>query len=282
VLRGGRVFSFAMTMVIVALLVFFSARGALGPFQSVISLPLDFLQRVFGGTTRNASTLVEDVAQYRRLEQRNKDLEEAAAISQAELAQLREKALDYDRLAALLEYDRFGPEDHQYVTCNVIGVDSTGFVTAIRIDCGRRDGVERLDPVVTELGLVGRITELSATGAEVLLISDPNSQVNARLQTTRADGVVIGQLGGDLVMSFIPIDAQVNEGDLVMTNGLGQTLPANLIVGQVLSVALAENELYQEARVRSLVDFDKLEIVQVIINFEPVDLSVFEKQATTP
>jgi rod shape-determining protein MreC len=282
VLRGGRVFSFAMTMVIVALLVFFSARGALGPFQSVISLPLDFLQRVFGGTTRSASTFVEDVAQYRRLEQRNKDLEEAAAISQAELAQLREKALDYDRLAALLGYDRFGPEDHQYVTCNVIGVDSTGFVTAIRIDCGRRDGVERLDPVVTELGLVGRITELSATGAEVLLITDPNSRVNARLQTTRADGVVIGQLGGDLVMSFIPIDAQVNEGDLVMTNGLGQTLPANLIVGQVLGVALAENELYQEARVRSLVDFDKLEIVQVVINFEPVDLSVFEKQATTP
>jgi rod shape-determining protein MreC len=282
VLRGGRVFSFAMTMVIVALLIFFSAQGALGPFQSVISLPLDFLQRVFGGTTRSASTFVEDVAQYQRLEQRNKDLEEAAAISQAELAQLKEKALDYDRLAALLEYDQFGPEDHQYVTCNVIGVDSTGFVTAIRIDCGRRDGVERLDPVVTELGLVGRITELSATGAEVLLVTDPNSRVNARLQTTRADGVVIGQLGGDLVMSFIPIDAQVNEGDLVMTNGLGQTLPANLVVGKVLSVALAENELYQEARVRSLVDFDKLEIVQVIINFEPVDLSVFEKQATTP
>jgi rod shape-determining protein MreC len=282
VLRGGRIFSFVMTMVIVALLIFFSAQGALGPLQSVISLPLDFLQRIFGGVTRNASTFVNDVANYQRLEQRNKDLEEAAAISQAELAQLREKALDYDRLAALLQYDRFGPEDHQYVTCNVIGVDSSGFVTAIRIDCGRRDGVERLDPVVTELGLVGRITELSATGAEVLLVTDPNSKVNARLQTTRADGVVIGQLGGDLVMSFIPIDAQVNEGDLVMTNGLGQTLPADLVVGKVLSVALAENELYQEARVRSLVDFDKLEIVQVIINFEPVDLSVFEKQATTP
>jgi rod shape-determining protein MreC len=282
VLRGGRIFSFVMTMVIVALLIFFSAQGALGPLQSVISLPLDFLQRIFGGVTRSASTVVNDVADYQRLEQRNKDLEEAAAISQAELAQLREKALDYDRLAALLQYDRFGPEDHQYVTCNVIGVDSSGFVTAIRIDCGRRDGVERLDPVVTELGLVGRITELSATGAEVLLVTDPNSKVNARLQTTRADGVVIGQLGGDLVMSFIPIDAQVNEGDLVMTNGLGQTLPANLVVGKVLSVALAENELYQEARVRSLVDFDKLEIVQVIINFEPVDLSVFEKQATTP
>jgi rod shape-determining protein MreC len=284
VLRGGRVFSFAMTMVVVALLIFFSSQGALGPFEGVVAAPLDVLQRVFGRTTRSTSGLIENMAEYRRLRQRNKDLEEAAAIYQAELAQLREKALDYDRLAALLDYDRFGPEDQEYVTCNVIGMDSTGFVTAIRIDCGRRDGLERLDPVVTELGLVGRITQLSATGAEVLLVTDANSRVNARLQSTRADGVVIGQLGGDLVMSFIPVDAEVREGDLVMTNGLGQTLPANLIVGQVLSVALAENELYQDARVRSLVDFERLEIVQVIINFEPVDLSVFEKQneATTP
>ena len=42
-----------------------------------------------------------------------------------------------------------------------------------------------------------------------------------------------------------------------------------------LSVSLAENELYQEARIRSLVDFDTLELVQVLINFEPVDLSIF-------
>jgi rod shape-determining protein MreC len=266
-----------ITLTFVALLIFLSWRGTLGPLESVIGVPLDFLQRIVGGVSRSASGFTEDVAEYRRLEQRNKDLEEAAAIYQAEIAQLREKALEYDRLAALLEYDRFGPEDHEYVTCNVIGMDSTGFVTAIRIDCGRRDGLELLDPVVTEVGLVGRITELSATGAEVLLVTDPNSSVNAQLQTTRANGVVIGQLGGDLVMSFIPIDAQVQEGDLVMTNGLGQTLPANLIVGRVLSVALSENELYQEARVRSLADFDRLEVAQVIINFEPVDLSVFEQ-----
>ncbi len=280
--RSGRVFSFVMTMVLVSLLIFFSVRGSLEPVEAALSVPLDFLQRLFGGATRSTSGFVDDVSEYRRLRQRNKDLEEAAAIYQAELAQLREKALDYDRLAALLDYDRFSPEDQEFVTCNVIGTDSTGFVTAIRIDCGRRDGLTRLDPVLTELGLVGRITELSATGSEVLLVTDPNSRVNARLQTTRADGVVIGQVGGDLLMSFIPVDAQVREGDLVMTNGLGQTLPADLIVGRVLSVALAENELYQEARVRSLVEFNRLEIVQVLINFEPVDLSVFEEEETAP
>lgn len=281
-LRGGRVFSLVTSLVIVLLLIYLSAAGVLGPLESVVSVPLNFIQGLFGGTTQGVSGFIDDVADYRRLEQRNRDLEEALAIYQAELAQLREKGEDYDRLAALLDYNRFGPEDQEYVTCDVIGMDTTGFVRALQINCGRRDGLERLDPVVTELGLVGRITGISATGAEVLLVTDPNSQINARLQTTREDGLVIGQLGGDLLMSYIPVDAEIREGDLVLSSGLGQMLPADLLLGQVLSYSLSENELYQEARVRSLVDFDRLEIVQVIINFEPVDLSVFQDEEAAP
>ena len=276
-LRGNRVFTFAMTTVIVMLLIYFSSQGAVGPLEDVVSVPLNFAQGVIGGMTQSISGFVDDVANFRKLERRNKDLEEALAVYQAKLAELVEKGQDYDRLAALLDYDRQGPEDRQYVTCDVIGRDTTGFVRAIQIDCGRRNGVGLLDPVVTELGLVGRVVKVSATGAEVLLVTDPTSSINVRLQSTREDGRVVGQLAGDLIMTDIPVNAEVIEGDLVVTNGLGQTLPADLVVGQVLSVALAESELYQEARVRSLVDFGRLEIVQVIINFEPVDLSVFEQ-----
>jgi rod shape-determining protein MreC len=282
VLRGSRIFTLAMTLIIVALLIFFSLQGTLGPLESAVSAPLNLIESIVGGSSHRVSTFVEDVADYRDLERRNRDLEEALAIYQAELAEYREKAAGYDRLAALLNYDRFGPEDREYVTCDVIGADTSGFVRAIRIDCGRRDGIEMLDPVVTELGMVGRVVELSATGAEVLLLTDTSSGINARLQSTREDGLVIGQLAGDLVMSFIAVDAGVIEGDLVLTNGRGQTLPADLVLGQVLSVALAESELYQEARIRSLVDFDTLEVVQVIINFEPVDISVFEEDETAP
>ncbi|MBN1679752.1 MAG: rod shape-determining protein MreC [Anaerolineae bacterium] len=276
--RGSRIFTFAMTLMIVLLLIFLSWRGTLGPIEGIVAVPLNLAQSVIGGISGGISQFLDDVAQFRRLEQRNKDLEESLAVYQADLAQLREKGHDYDRLAALLEYDRQGPEDRQYVTCDVIGMDTAGFVRAIQIDCGRRDGVELYDPVVTELGMVGRVFKLSATGAEVLLLTDSDSSVNARLQQSRADGVVVGQLAGDLVMAFIPVDAVVDEGDLVMTSGLGQTFPADVVLGRVLSVALAESELYQEARVRSLVDFNRLEVVQVIINFEPVDLSVFEEE----
>jgi len=269
---------FGVTLLGVLMLIALSVRGTLAPVEGVVAVPLNLAQRVIGGASGGVSGLVQSVRDYRRLEQRNKDLEEALAIYQAQLAELREKAHDYDRLAALLEYDRAGPEDRQYVTCDVIGKDSTGFVRAVQIDCGRRDGVSLYDPVVTELGLVGRIVQLSATGAQVLLLTDSNSAVTARVQRSRVDAVLSGQLTGDLLLSFIPPDGDVREGDLVVTSGLGQIFPADVLLGQVLSVGLSENELYQEARIRSLVDFDRLEMVQVMTNFEPVDLSVFEQQ----
>ena len=123
--RGSRIFSLVMALLIVALLIFFSSQGALGPFQGIVSAPLNLVQSVVGSTSRSVRNLFNDVAEVRRLRQRNEDLEEALAIYQAELAELREKGEDYDRLAALLDYDRFSPEDRQYVTCDVIGGDTT-------------------------------------------------------------------------------------------------------------------------------------------------------------
>lgn len=281
-LRAGRVFSFAITITALLLLILLSSRGALGPLEGVVSVPLSFAQDVVSGVTHTISDALDDLANFRRLERRNQDLEEAYAIAQSQLADYREKAQLYDDLAALMDYDRFEPEDREFVTCDVIGLDITGFVRAIQIDCGRRDGVELYDPVVTELGMVGRVTKVSATGAEVLLLSDPNSRISARVQTTRANGVVEGQLSGDLLMSYISVDDEVHEGDFVITSGLGQTAPADLILGRVISVSLAQSELYQEARVRSLVEFDRLEVVQVITNFEPVDVSVFADQDEQP
>jgi rod shape-determining protein MreC len=132
-------------------------------------------------------------------------------------------------------------------------------------------------PVVTRQGLVGRIVQVSASAARVLLVTDPSSAVSARLQTTRVEGSVIGQLSGTLRMTFIPLGQTIQEGDLVITSGLGGNFPPDIVIGQVTSIRQFEFELYQEAEIRSLNNFDTLEFVLVITNFQPVDLSVFEQ-----
>jgi rod shape-determining protein MreC len=132
-------------------------------------------------------------------------------------------------------------------------------------------------PALTGQGLIGRIVDVSATAARILLITDRDSAVSARLQSSRAQGSVQGQLSGNLRMTMIPLDAGVQVGDLVITSGLGGNFPADLPIGVVTSSRQVEAELFQEAEVTSLNNFDTLEFVLVMTSFEPVDLSVFQE-----
>ena len=119
-----------------------------------------------------------------------------------------------------------------------------------------------------------------ATSSRVLLVTDPSSAVSARLQTTRAQGSVVGLLTGNLRMIMIPLDADVQEGDIVITSGLGGNFPPDIPIGQVTSKRQFEFELNQTAEVLSLVDFDTLEFVLVITSFQPVDFSAFEDESS--
>ena len=72
-------------------------------------------------------------------------------------------------------------------------------------------------------------------------------------------------------MDLIPIDANINAGDLVLTSGLGGNYPPNILIGQVASVRSTATSLFQQAALQSAVDLDRLDIVLVVVNFRPID-----------
>ncbi len=248
--------------------------GLLSPAQNVASLPITLLQQWSSGLSRRISDVFDTLRDLNSLRQRNAELERALVNFQAEIVELREIRADYARLAALLNYK--GVETtRQYTAATVISRETSGLIRSVTIDRGSRDGLSAGMPVVTELGLVGRILRVSATSAQVQLISDVNSFVNARLQTTRAEGSVQGTAAGGLSMIYIPLTDKINNGDSVVTSGIGGKFPRGIVIGQVTSSRLDDSKLFQEAVIRSLIDFTRLEIVLVITNFEPVDLSAF-------
>jgi rod shape-determining protein MreC len=263
-------------------LIISSQLGILSPAEGLASVPLNFISGIFNRISLAISGSVGDLADIETLRARNADLEEALVKFQSELVDLREIASDYQRLAELLDYTST-TQNQEYITANVIAnADPNSLLRTIVIDRGARDGIAVGMPVVTKQGLVGRVYNVSANAARILLIIDPTSSISARLQTTRAEGSVVGQLSGDLNMTFIPLDATVQQGDLVITSGLGGNLPPDIVIGQITSKRQFEFELYQEAVVRSLNNFDTLEIVLVITNFQPTDLSVFDNPSGTP
>ena len=96
--------------------------------------------------------------------------------------------------------------------------------------------------------------------------------VNVRLHPSRATGVLFGQSSSDLRLRFVPLDANLDAGDLAVTSGMGGTLPADIPVGEVASVRRRGYDVFQEAEVLPIVDFSALEVVLVITDFTPTDL----------
>ncbi len=253
-----------------------SIAGLLSPVEGVVAAPLNGLSGLLNRISLSFNTAFEDLNDLGQLRERIADLEVQLANRQVELIQLREAASDYDRLANLLSYTA-SLENQEFLPADVIAVEQTGIARNIIINRGTRDGITIGMPVTTDLGLVGRILQVSANASQVQLINDENSAVSSRLQRTRAHGSIIGQASGVLRLTMVNLDEEILQGDLVITSGLGGNFPADIVVGQVTSVRQFEFELFQEAEVRSLIDFETLEFVLVITSFEPIDLTVFEQ-----
>ena len=258
-----------------------SLIGLLAPVEGLAATPLNALSGVLNRVALGITGGVSDFAELQTLRQRNADLEEALARLQPQLIEALEIQSDYQRLADLFNYTS-RHTDQAFLAVDVIGGDANNLLrsSTIIINKGARDGIAQGMPVITGQGLVGRVIRVSADAAQVLLITSPSSAISARVQSSRVEGSVIGEVNGVLTMRFIPLDSDVQVGDIIITSGLGGNFPPDIIVGQVSSVR--QTELYQEAQLRSLINFDILDLVLVMTNFQPVDLSVFESDTDLP
>lgn len=207
-----------------------------------------------------------------RLTQRNAELEAEIARLQAQIIALQQENSELQVLSALLDFARAHPANN-YLSAAVIGRDASPFLHYVFINRGSDDGLRRGMPVVSEKGLVGRVAAVTAGAARVQLITDPAVAINVRLQPSGAEAILTGSITGELTLDSIPQDAAVQAGDLVLTSGLGGNYPANILIGQITGIRQRPVELFQSASVQPVVDFSKLEIVLVIVNFQPVDIT---------
>ena len=273
--RANRILFLALCLLLSLALIGLSRAGLLAPLEELAGIPLNLTTGLLNRGALALTGGVHDLGQLQTLQARNADLEDALARYQAELVTLREVAADYERLAQLLDYTSTAA-NQEFVAADVISMDQTGLRRSITISRGTRDGIAGGMPVVTAQGLVGRVLEVSANAARVLLVTDRDSAVSARLQTTRVEGSLRGQLSGNLRLTMVPPGENIINGDLVLTSGLGGNFPADLVIGQVASSRQFEFELFQEAEITSFNDFDALEVVLVMTSFEAVDPTVFD------
>jgi rod shape-determining protein MreC len=188
----------------------------------------------------------------------------AGQVALQENAQMRQ-LLKLDRAPALC------CTGYEEETGSVISRSPTLWQSVVTIDQGSDDGVQVDDPVVSGVGLVGKVTSVTGGSAQVTLLTDQASAVTAKVVPQGVQGEIRPDIGNpeSLILDFIAANDHVHKGEAVVTSGwhaegLASHFPANLPIGEVTHTSIVEQEASQQIRLRPYADLANLDVVQVL------------------
>lgn len=259
---------FALLFVLaLALLVARDTPAVEAASQAITQVLVPF-ERALAQVGAVTSSFAEAISEIERLRSDNARLRGDVDRLTLENVRLREAAVAAQQAAKLDAAARRLP--YETIAAPVIARDPSGILQSVMLGAGSETGVRVGHVVVSEQGVVGRVSEVGPGYSKVLLVTDPASSVSALVQGSRATGIARGQYGDSLVMEWIIQTEQVEVGDVVITAGLaaGNDLrslyPKGLVLGKVVAIEGAENAAYKRAIVLPAVDLRRLEQVLVV------------------
>jgi rod shape-determining protein MreC len=206
--------------------------------------------------------------------QENEKLRKQVEALRQRVIQEQTAVSENDRLRDLLSFvdGPSFPAGFTAVSTRVVGRPPSAYNQQVLIAAGSSAGVRRNDPVVTQDGLVGLVTNVTSNGAKVTLLTDQSSAVSAIVLESGSAGLVRPGPSDSsaLVLDRVGKDEFVEEGNLVITAGwrsgkLESLYPRGIPVGMVKSVGQQDVDLYKRIQVAPLVNFDALAEVIVLV-----------------
>ncbi|PYT72383.1 MAG: rod shape-determining protein MreC [Acidobacteria bacterium] len=230
--------------------------GAVSPFERAGS----YVFGSFRDTWRNYFAL-------RGAKKDNEDLRRENDALKLRISQVEGKAAEADRLAGLLHF-RESQADVPMVAARVIGGSAGTASQTIELDRGEKDGIRGNMGVITPDGVVGKIIEAYPNTSRVLLLTDKESGVGAKL----ADSGIQSPVGGVgeplLAMKYVPNDDDVNLGARVVTSGMDRIFPRDLPVGTITEIKPGNS--FKQIRIKPAANLEKLEEVLVLLTLHPL------------
>lgn len=196
------------------------------------------------------------------LEEENRKLKKQIDELNAIIISYREGYQEAQRLKKLLSITE--NSNDRFIAAKVIGREQAAISRTVRINKGFSDGLKKGMPVVAPPGLIGRLIDVSWNVSRVLLFHDENSHVDAIVQRSRTQGIIGGVGSRGMVLKYISKTQDVQEGDVVVSSGMGGVFPKGWLIGKVIHVDRQEAGLFLKIKVAPFVDFSKLEEVLVL------------------
>jgi rod shape-determining protein MreC len=198
----------------------------------------DFVQSPVTTVSSAFSNYFQSIANLRTAQSENDTLKQRVQELQVEIKQTEELTAENERLKSLLNLKE--QSKYKILPAKIIGRDPSVWFDSSIINRGSLDGVKLNMPVVTDGGLVGRVTAVSPLTAQVDLITRDKSGLGAvigEIGNSNALGVVSGTSKKEILeMRYVPGSVEVKVGEGIYTTGQDGIYPAGLKVGEIVEV----------------------------------------------
>ena len=262
------ILSVILGLIALSLLSFFIG-DRLSPQSDILGTVAAPFRAVFTKLSNGVSDIVTAYTDGNEALVRNAELEN-------EMSELRQKIADYEKITAENEFYKEyldikdAHPDFKFAPATLISRDKNDPYGSFVINKGSADGIAPNDPVITEAGLVGYITDVGIKTSKVATILSPDITLGAIDNRTNDSGVISGTLEmaeqGQTRFFNLSRSCNVAIGDYVVTSGEG-IFPTGILVGVIQSIGSDEYNTSIFASVKTFADIEEIREVMVITEF---------------
>lgn len=243
--------------------IFINPKGLFNPLRGFflrVSIPF---QRMFYITNEKGGEIIFFLSSISQLRNENTKLIRENNSLAAQVAKLEQEQRENEMLREqlnLLPKDKFN-----LIGGFVVGQDPQGLSSWVLIDKGEDAGIKSGMAAIVSGGiLIGKVDEVYSHSAKINFLINANSSINALDLETGAKGIVRGEYGLGLMLDMVKQTDLLNEGDSVITSGLGSEIPKGLLIGKIKKIDVSKDKLFQEATINSRIRYSSLDAIFVI------------------
>jgi rod shape-determining protein MreC len=219
--------------------------SALYPVQYAVDLPIQAGRWMHQNWASRDAVLAENARLRRR-----------TLVLESRMTRLNELEAENRRLRSLLNSSNKVSE--RVLIGEVLAVDMDPFSQQITLNKGKQEGVFEGQSVVDANGIMGQIIHVGPFSSNALLITDPSHALPVQVARTGLRAIAIGMGSVNLLeLSHVPNSADLRQGDVLVTSGLGGRFPAGYPVGNIIDVERDSGQPFARVRIRPMARLER-------------------------
>lgn len=261
---------FFLLLFLTVAIVFVSYRfpQLLQPVRNGVETVIIPMQKGINVVGRSVFDKLELLGNLKNLQKENEELKAQVAALTSENQLISQEKYELAGLQELFELDQKYP-NYEKVAARIIARESNGWYNVFTIDKGSEDGIKVNMNVMAGNGLVGIVTAVRKNSATVRSIIDDSSKVSGMFLKTSDTCIISGDLNsmisdGRIKVSMIPLDADINESDEIVTSHISDKYQQGILIGYATEIRVDSSNMTKTAYLTPVVDFEHLDEVLII------------------